>query len=58
LPAAEHEKGATIKEAGWLPMQMEKFLMEVKGRDLIFDETGKFIRADYFKFIELGRMFT
>jgi hypothetical protein len=44
----EHEKGASIKEAGLVTDAKGKitYEAEVKGRDLIFDENGKFIKAD------------
>jgi hypothetical protein len=54
LPAAaisyikEHEKGATIKEAGLVTDANGKvtYEAEIKGKDLIFDESGKFLKAD------------
>ena len=43
----EHENGATIKEAARITNAIGKitYEAEVKGRDLIFDESGKFIKA-------------
>ena len=44
----EHQKGATIKEASRVTDANGKitYEAEVKGRDLIFDESGKFMKAD------------
>jgi hypothetical protein len=43
----EHKNGATIKEASRITDANGKisYEAEVKGRDLIFDESGKFIKA-------------
>jgi hypothetical protein len=43
----EHQDGATIKEAGIITDSNGKvtYEAEVKGKDLIFDENGKFIRT-------------
>ena len=54
LPAAvityvkEHEKGATIREAGLVTDANGKvtYEAEIKGKELIFDESGKFIKAE------------
>ncbi len=54
LPAAaiayvkEHEKGATIREAGHVTDSNGKvtYEAEIKGKELIFDETGKFLKAE------------
>ena len=54
LPAAvapyvkAHYNGAKIKEAGKVTDAAGKhfFEAEIKGRDLIFDESGKFVKVD------------
>lgn len=45
---AKHYNGATIKEAGKVTDAAGKhmFEAEIKGKDLIFDEKGVFIKAD------------
>ena len=44
----EHENGATIREAGLVTDAngIETYEAEIKGKDLIFDKSGKFIKAD------------
>ncbi|MDP9077611.1 MAG: PepSY-like domain-containing protein [Bacteroidota bacterium] len=44
----EHYKGAKIKEAGRVTDAAGKTMyeVEIKGRDLIFDENGNFIKKD------------
>ena len=44
----QHYKGAAIKEAGKVTDAAGKhmFEAEIKGKDLIFDEKGKFIKED------------
>jgi len=54
LPAAvsayvsSHYKGAKIKEAGKVTdaKGAKMFEAEIKGKDLVFDENGKFIKVD------------
>lgn len=54
LPAAvgiyvrSHYKGAKIKEAGKVTdaKGVKMFEAEIKGKDLLFDESGKFIKVD------------
>jgi hypothetical protein len=54
LPAAVFEyiktnyKGAKVKEAGRVTNAAGKkmFEAEIKGKDLLFDENGKFIKID------------
>ncbi len=54
LPAAaiayvkKHENGATIKEAGHVTDANGKvtYEAEIKGKELIFDENGKFLKAE------------
>jgi hypothetical protein len=43
-----HYKGSTIKEAGKVTDAAgnKLFEAEIKGKDLIFDESGKFVKAD------------
>jgi hypothetical protein len=45
---AAHFKGAKIKEAGKVTDAEGKtsYEAEVKGRDLIFDENGKYVKKD------------
>ncbi len=44
----EHEKGVTITEAGLVTNAngTVTYEAEVKGKDLIFDQSGKFLKAD------------
>lgn len=43
-----HEHGAKIKEAGLVTdaKGMVTYEAEIKGKDLIFDKAGKFIKVD------------
>jgi hypothetical protein len=43
-----HEKGATIKEAGLVtdPNGVVTYEAELKGKELIFDKTGTFIKSE------------
>lgn len=44
----EHEKNATIREAGLVTDANNKvtYEAEIKGKELIFDESGKFLEAE------------
>lgn len=45
---AKHYSGAKIKEAGWVTNSGGKhfYEVEIKGKDLIFDEKGMFLKED------------